>query len=127
MYNISPLTYFLEGIAIAGIAGISVQCSPVELLHIPLPPGNYNCHDYLKAYIRDKGGYVVNSGSTNGPCVFCPVSMADTVLRSLGMNTNKSTAWRNVGILIGYVVFDVFCVFALYYLVRVPRRKIHRT
>ncbi|KAH0592274.1 hypothetical protein MHUMG1_10020 [Metarhizium humberi] len=123
MYRVSPLTYYLEGIAIAGIAGIRVQCSSVEMLHVPLPPGYGSCRTYLEAYMRDTGGYVVNSESADGPCVFCPVSRADTVLRSLGLSTDKSVAWRNVGILTGYIVFDVICVFALYYLLRVPRFK----
>ncbi|KAF5125052.1 ZEB2-regulated ABC transporter 1 [Metarhizium anisopliae] len=123
MYRVSPLTYYLEGIAIAGIAGIRVQCSPVEMLHVPLPPGYGSCQTYLEAYMRDTGGYVVNSESADGPCAFCPVSRADTVLKSLGLSTHKSTAWRNVGILTGYIVFDVICVFALYYLLRVPRFK----
>uniref|UniRef100_A0A1Y1NHX7 ABC transporter domain-containing protein n=1 Tax=Photinus pyralis TaxID=7054 RepID=A0A1Y1NHX7_PHOPY len=123
MYRVSPLTYYLEGIAIAGIAGIRVQCSAVEMLHVPLPPGYASCEKYLEAYMRDTAGYVVNSESADGPCVFCPVSRADIVLKSLGLSTDKSIAWRNVGILAGYIVFDVICVFALYYLLRVPRFK----
>jgi ATP-binding cassette subfamily G (WHITE) protein 2 (PDR) len=120
MYRVSPLTYFLEGLAIAGISGSKVTCSPVEKLHIPLPPGESTCMEYLKPYADVNGGSIL--ASSDGKCTYCPISEANRVLESLGMATDKAIAWRNFGLLAAYVVFNIVAIFALYYVARVPRR-----
>lgn len=123
MYRVSPLTYFLEGMAITGTSGTNITCSKVEMLQIPMQAEAKTCGEYMAAYMREVEGALENSDSTTGPCLYCPISQSDTVLRSLGMSTNKSIAWRNAGILIGYVIFDILLVFVLYYLLRVPKKR----
>lgn len=123
MYRVSPLTYFLEGLAIAGVAGTTIQCSSSEMLQIPLPSGMEDCTTYLAAYLKGAGGYLSDSDPNPNTCSLCPISQVDTVLQMLGIGTSKVTSWRNVGILIGYVVFDVALVFGLYYLLRHPRSR----
>lgn len=123
MYRVSPLTYILEGLAIAGISGTSVACSAVEMLEVILPPNMGTCEEYLLAYIQTAGGYVANSDDSSGLCQYCPVSDANTVLRVLGMGTEKKRAWRNMGFMAAYVVFDILAVFLIYWLARVPRKR----
>lgn len=126
MYRVSPLTYFFEGLAVAGLANTSVTCSPIEMQHIPLPPDAVSsattCLDYLTPFIQSAGGYVANpdDGGAAG-CWYCPVASADAVLMSFGMDARH--AWRDVGIFASYVCFNVLATFGIYWLVRVPRRR----
>lgn len=120
MYHISPLRYFLEGLAIAGISGMKVSCSDIELLEIPLPPGQGTCGEYLAAHLQQTTGMIMNPEATSDHCEYCPVSEANLVLESLGMEPEKARAWRNLGLLAVYVVVDIIALFAIYYLSRVP-------
>ncbi|KAH7323258.1 BcatrD protein [Stachybotrys elegans] len=122
MYRVSPLTYLLEGLAIAGISGASVVCSDIELLQIPLPGDRGTCGEYLAPYANASAGTIINPDISSGHCEYCPVSEADLVLRTLGMSSEKSRAWRNLGLLAAYVVFNIVAVFAVYYLARVPKK-----
>jgi ABC-type multidrug transport system permease subunit len=124
MYRVSPLTYILEGLAIAGISGTTVACSAVEMLEVILPPDMGTCEEYMAAYIQSAGGYIANGSESSGYCLYCPVSDANMVLQSLGMGTEKMRAWRNLGLMAVYVVFDVLAVFLIYWLARVPRKGI---
>ncbi|KEY72791.1 hypothetical protein S7711_09510 [Stachybotrys chartarum IBT 7711] len=123
MYRVSPLTYFLEGLAIAGISGVDVTCSQIERLAIPLPSGRGSCGDYLAAYVQSGGGTILDPNSTIGPCEFCPISNADVVLHTLNMATDKARAWRNVGLMAVYVIINIIAIFGIYFLARVPRKK----
>lgn len=65
MYRVSPLTYFLEGLAIAGISEKSVSCAAIEMLPIELPVDAGSCGEYLEAYMRTAGGHIANTGDTS--------------------------------------------------------------
>ncbi|KAK8136775.1 abc protein [Apiospora sp. TS-2023a] len=119
MYRVSPLTYFVQGIAVAGVAHAGIQCSPVEMSRIPIPGGwpTQVCGDYLAAHIGSSGGYVAD-GEAVGYCDYCPVSDVDTVLAaSLGMDTRYP--WRNAGLMAAYIGFNVAALFGLYRMTRV--------
>lgn len=125
MYYLSPLSYFLEGVAIAGVASAKISCSDVETLHVDIPSefssASRTCGNYLQSYAEASGGYVVNPNATEG-CQFCPVSQANSVLSgSLGMDPQAVIAWRNVGIMAVYVIFNITATFGIYWLVRGPK------
>jgi ABC-type multidrug transport system permease subunit len=122
MHRVSPLTYFLEALAIAGISGVKVDCSNIELLKIPMPSGQSDCGQYLAEYMKTATGTLMNAGSGASDCMYCPVSEADVVLQTLGMGTDKARGWRNLGIMGGFILFDVVAIFGIYYLARVPRK-----
>lgn len=123
MYRVSPLTYFFEGLAIAGVAGVTVECAKKEIIKIPAPSDMKTCGEYLAPFIKRAGGYLSNSDQQGAEeCRYCPVARADVVLDSIGMGMSKNTAWRNVGIAFGYIGFNILLVFALYWICRVPRR-----
>ncbi|RYP91933.1 hypothetical protein DL770_001907 [Monosporascus sp. CRB-9-2] len=84
MYRVSPLTYFAEGLTVAGLANANVTCSAVELLHINVPreSAGQTCGSYLGPYIERAGGYLENPTDTAG-CRYCPVSKANPALASL--------------------------------------------
>ncbi|OTA63684.1 hypothetical protein K449DRAFT_31387 [Hypoxylon sp. EC38] len=123
MYRVSPLTYFIEGLATAGFAGVNVVCSTVELLHIPLSQESEadTCGDYLAPFVASAGGQILNP-QDNAECQYCPLSDADSILASFGMDQRH--AWRNVGLLAAYVVFNIFATVGIYWLARVPKKQI---
>lgn len=126
MYHASPLTYFIDGLAVAGLANTEVTCSDVELLHIDpwSPESNYpvTCEKYLRPYIQTNGGYI-NNPSASADCEYCSFSSTNAFLKALQINTDGN-AWRNAGYFTIYIIFDILALFVLYWLVRVPRKKI---
>ncbi|KAI4597290.1 hypothetical protein KJ359_004395 [Pestalotiopsis sp. 9143b] len=126
MYRVSPLTYLLEGLAVAGLAHTEVTCSVKNSLRIPLPPDSAgaSCGDYLAAFAESAGGVVLNPSSYSD-CRYCTVSSVDMILASFGMSPQHT--WRNVGILAVYVVFNILMTFGIYWLARVPKARSKRS
>lgn len=122
MYRVSPLTYFLEGLAIARISEKSVSCAAIEMLPTELPVDAGSCGEYSEAYMRTACGYIANTGDTSGTCQYRPISDANSVLRSLGMGVDRGRAWRDVGVMAAYILFNTVAIFVIYWLVRVRRR-----
>ncbi|CEL55831.1 hypothetical protein RSOLAG1IB_01843 [Rhizoctonia solani AG-1 IB] len=117
MYRLSPLTYLIEGLLVNGIGNMDLTCSPTEIQTI-VPPSGQTCSSYMSQYISTAGGYLVNPNASSD-CQFCPQSTTDTYLTSLNMS--YSHRWRNVGIMIAFVAFNVFLVYAGTWLFRVRR------
>ncbi|KAI1385114.1 ABC-2 type transporter-domain-containing protein [Hypoxylon trugodes] len=122
MYRISPLTYLMEGLTVAGLAQTHIHCSDIETLHIPFPQsvisssGNATtCDDYLQPYVQTFGGYVTNPLNTT-ECQYCPFLSANTLLESFGMNVGHT--WRNAGLLACYVIFNIFATFGIFWATR---------
>ncbi|KAI4864928.1 hypothetical protein F4820DRAFT_422132 [Hypoxylon rubiginosum] len=117
MYYVSPFTYFLQGLAAAGLAGVDIKCSPIELLELQIPHDSAarTRGDYLERYAIDTGGYVSNPSAITD-CQYCQVFNSDPVLEGLGINPQQY--WRNAGILAVYVVFNVIATFVICWSVR---------
>jgi hypothetical protein len=94
-----------------------------------------SCEAYMTPYIQEFGGYLVDvmnntgedvetqlgSAYKKGKCAFCPVSEANTLLASNGLPTSLAIAWRNLGILWIYNLFNIIMAMLLYRFFRVPR------
>ncbi|KAI0470238.1 ABC-2 type transporter-domain-containing protein [Xylaria cf. heliscus] len=121
MNRVSPLTYLLEGLAVAGVGDAKISCSAIETLNIPIPSGQdgATCGEYLAPFANSTGGYVVNPGATSD-CMYCIYTGVNSILKGFGMDTRH--AWRNVGIMASYVVFNIGLIFAGFWLLRVPKR-----
>ncbi|GKZ32454.1 hypothetical protein AbraIFM66950_001842 [Aspergillus brasiliensis] len=119
MYRVSPFTYLVSSVLSVGIAGNTVECSDIELLHIP-PPTGQNCSSYLDEYVRNYQATLLNPDDRT-ECLVCSISNTDQYLSALSMS--YSDRWRNVGILIAYIVFNGIAAVFLYWLVRVPKKK----
>jgi ATP-binding cassette subfamily G (WHITE) protein 2 (PDR) len=120
MYRVSPLTYFLEGLATANFANAKISCAPSEVLILPLPLelGIPNCGAYLESFAKHADGQILNP-EDNSNCTYCPYSEVNLILENFGMSINP---WRDVGIFSVYVFFNLLAIFAVYWLVRVPKR-----
>jgi ABC-type multidrug transport system ATPase subunit len=123
MYRVSPLTYLTRSIFAVGVSGKPIECSYVELSQLPLPAGNGTCAQYLTNFLEysQSGGMIQNPDDTSGPCLYCPMKDTDQFLAFFSMN--YSERWRDLVIILFYVVFNWAATFALYWLARVPRKQ----
>lgn len=115
MYRVSPLTYWVAGIAAAMLHGRQVSCAEAET-SIFNPPAGQTCQDYMAAYLTQAPGTLQNPGATSG-CRYCALSVADQYLGS--SNIFWSERWRNFGLIWAYVVFNIAVATFLYYFFRV--------
>ncbi|KAL3962911.1 hypothetical protein ACCO45_004434 [Purpureocillium lilacinum] len=97
MYRVSPFTYWIGGIVATELHGRQINCSETELSifnplrDIPAPE----------------------------QCMYCPVTNADQLLAA--SRIYWSDRWRNWGIFMAYIVFDIFVAVLLYYLFRIKK------
>ncbi|KAI8954545.1 ABC-2 type transporter-domain-containing protein [Xylaria longipes] len=105
LYRVSPITYLLEGLAVAGVSGTQITCSSVETVHIPFPreSSSHTCGEYLAPYASASGGQVMNP-LEDLDCQYCPYSDVNSILAVFGMDPKN--AWRDVGLMAAYVVFN---------------------
>lgn len=111
----------LEGLAVAGLANAKISCSSIETLQIPLPSesGAQTCGEYLASYVNDAGGQVLNP-LDNVDCQYCPYHEGNSILVSFGMDL--AHAWRNAGLMVVYVCFNILAIFGIYWAARVPKK-----
>lgn len=116
MYRVSPFTYLVEGILTGSIAHTPVQCADNEFLHFTSPDG-MTCGQYLGELLQATGGYLVDNNATN--CQLCTTSNSDSFLAAVALHFEN--AWRDFGILMVYVIFNIFAALGIYWLARVPK------
>ena len=63
------------------------------------------CSQYMSPYISRAGGYLSNPDSTSA-CQFCPFRNTDQFLK-ISYNIDSSNKWRDVGIFIAFIGFNV--------------------
>jgi ATP-binding cassette subfamily G (WHITE) protein 2 (PDR) len=119
LYRASPFTYLVSAMLSVGVAGSDVVCSSIEVLHMQ-PPSGKTCLDFLQKYVDAKGGTIINPNATEN-CSFCTTATTDAYLEPLG--ADYGDRWRNFGLLIVYIIFNVAGALGLYWLARVPKGK----
>jgi ATP-binding cassette, subfamily G (WHITE), member 2, PDR len=120
MYRVSPMTYLVGGLAAVGLAGNPIACAEAELA-VFQPPDGRTCGEYMaRAFEMGVGGALLNPEAMRG-CRYCPLREANQALGGLGIE--YSDRWRNWGLGLVYVVFNIACVFGFYYLLRLGRLK----
>lgn len=118
MYRISPATYLIGGMLGSAMHGSNVTCSPMEILHLPVPQ-NVTCEDFLSPFATATGGTILNPSAMSGMCKYCFISKSDQILERF--NIYYDERWRNYGLLWTFVVANVLGALGLYWLVRVPK------
>ncbi|KAK8129017.1 ABC transporter CDR4 [Apiospora sp. TS-2023a] len=119
MYRVSPFTYFASAMLSTGLANTAVTCSAAELVKFN-PPAGSTCGTYLDKYVSTVGGYIVDKGATTA-CQYCPMATTNAFLAQL--NSSYDTRWRDFGIGMVYIVFNIAASLFLYWLVRMPKGK----
>jgi ABC-type multidrug transport system permease subunit len=118
MYRVSPFTYLVSGMLSVGLANTFVTCADNEYLHFD--PVNGTCGEYMEPYRAARGGYVLNEAATSD-CSFCPIRDSNTYLATV--SADYSDVWRNWGLMWVYIVFNIVAACALYWYVRVPKKR----
>ncbi|KAF5025555.1 hypothetical protein F66182_2363 [Fusarium sp. NRRL 66182] len=119
MYRVSPFTYLISALMSTGLANTDVTCAANEYVSFA-PPNGSTCGEYLAAYVDDAGGYVLDNSSTT-ECLFCPI--ADTNVYLASLSSDYSNRWRDFGIGMVFIIVNIFSALALYWLVRMPKKK----
>lgn len=120
MYRLSPFTYLVSAMLSTAVANTNIECAANELLKFQ-PVGNDTCYQYMEPYMTAVGGYLTNPNSTTD-CSFCTIGDTNTFLA--GARAYYSDRWRNYGIIWAYIFFNIGAALFVYWLVRVPKKKL---
>lgn len=119
MYRVSPFTYVVSGMLSVGLGNAHISCAPEEFLRFG-PSKNMTCSNYLAPYVKSNGGYLrPDTIDSITECVFCTGSDTNTFLKAV--SSEYADRWRNFGIFLVYILFNVFAAIGLYWLARVPK------
>lgn len=119
MYRVSPFTYLVSTMLSTGIANTEVVCAANEYISLQ-PPSGSTCGEYMQSYMDVVGGYLTEPNAT-ADCQFC--AMGDTNVFLSSVQSNYADRWRNFGLMWVYIIFNIFGALAVYWLVRVPKKK----
>lgn len=121
VYRVSPLTYLVDGMLSAGLAGTRVICKQREYLRF-YPPSGQTCDEYMSPFISMAGGYL-QSPNTTQECHYCQIASTDAFLASSASHPDKK--WRTIGLVWVYIGFNIVGAMFAYWLVRVPKNRNH--
>ncbi|XDG05995.1 hypothetical protein ABKA04_005610 [Annulohypoxylon sp. FPYF3050] len=121
-YNVSPTFYFVEGIATNAMHGLDIRCSESEISKFRVP-GNQTCGEYTAAFFdsSDAQGYLLNATATSD-CAYCPYANGDEYLKQYDFN--YSNRGRNIGIFIGFIMFNYTMAALATYLIFIFKCKL---
>ena len=129
MYLVSPFFWIMEGMLGNAVGGVDVHCLPEEMNTIN-PPAGQTCDQYLNGFTSPQGDPRGGNGyfeqQSDGSCLFCQYRMGDQYLSTVRMDA--AGRYRDLGIIVAYIVFNVALLFGLFYLFRIrkwssPSRK----
>ncbi|OBT88242.1 hypothetical protein VE02_02778 [Pseudogymnoascus sp. 03VT05] len=120
MYRVSPFTYLTSAMISVAVANTKVVCATNEFLHF-VPVAGATCGEYMKGYIKEMGGYLTDPSATD-TCSFCAIEETNTYLAA--SHVYYSQRWRNFGIFLSYIVFNIAGALFIYWLARVPKTKL---
>ena len=119
MYRVNPFQYVTKGLLATTLAGAPVHCADNEFLRFDSPP-NVSCNEYMVPYLAGHHGYLSET-RLGEQCLYCPSDTADDFLTKI--DASYEERWRNFGLIWVFIAFNVGAAFALYYFVRVPKKK----
>jgi len=120
MYRVSPMTYVIGGLLGAAISDAEVTCAAIELVKFSALAGE-TCGNYAAPMLQQRGGYVVNPEASTD-CQYCPISSSNQFL--MRFSVNPAHAWRNLGIVCVFIVFNSVMAVILYWMFRVRKHKL---
>ncbi|RYP91869.1 hypothetical protein DL770_002046 [Monosporascus sp. CRB-9-2] len=122
MYRVNPFKYVIEGLMGTALSNTNVTCASNEYLAFRAPSDG-SCSSYLSAYIDSAGGYLLNPDAGSGTdCEYCSLSTTNAFLE--GIDVYYENRWRNFGFMWVFIVVNIVGTFAVYWLVRVPKKDV---
>jgi len=119
LYRASPITYFIHGSVVTGLANVPIHCAESKLLRIS-PPTDVTCGRYLDSFISQSGGWLKNPNATS-TCFYCPIGNSNPALEMYGIQFQER--WHNFGYLTAYVIFNIVVTFGIYWVFREMKTK----
>ncbi len=120
MYRLSPFTYLISALLTTGVGKAPVVCSKKEYITVQPATSGQTCGEYFSPYMSVAGGYLIDKNATSD-CKYCTMTNTDQFLSTLELNYDDR--WRNFGLMLVYIVFNIFGAAFLYWLTRVPKNK----
>ncbi|CAO3636970.1 unnamed protein product [Cunninghamella blakesleeana] len=123
MYWIDPFHYFIEGLTVNEMENVAIRCTDEDLIRFSPPPGQ-TCFDYTKTFFEkyNATGYISNPDATQPEqCGYCLYATGEEFFET-NYQWTRDAKWRNFGILIAFLLFNIFLTIFLVYLRRKPRR-----
>ncbi|KAI1406215.1 ATP-binding cassette transporter [Hypoxylon fuscum] len=120
-YNVSPLYYFVESLATNAMHGLRISCSESEI-SVFHAPNNQTCGEYAASFFGSLSsqGYLVDEHA-KGNCAYCPYANGDEYVKQYGFDySNRS---RNVGVFIGFIMFNYTLASAATFLIFIYKWK----
>lgn len=106
MYHLDPFRYFMEGVITTALDPVTISCRSDDFLRFYAPPGQ-TCEQYGQGFLNLAGvGYINNGNATgNTLCEYCSFATGKQFLETLEWSIDYR--WRDFGILLGYLGFNV--------------------
>lgn len=105
MYELDPFTRMISGLTSNELHNLPVVCTASEFITFN-PPVGQTCATWMKEFIQLAGGYLEESTSNaTSACKYCTYSVGDEFYNQL--NISFDTRWRDLGILIGFIFFNM--------------------
>ncbi|EJD01720.1 uncharacterized protein FOMMEDRAFT_111764 [Fomitiporia mediterranea MF3/22] len=120
MYRVSPFTYLIEGTLGQAVGKLEINCSAPEFNTIT-PPSGQTCSQYMNPYISRAGGYLLNPDASTD-CQFCAYRTTDEFLET-SFNIFYSNHWRDFGLMMVYIGFNIAMIYVLTYIFRIRSRR----
>ncbi|PYI08307.1 hypothetical protein BO78DRAFT_405795 [Aspergillus sclerotiicarbonarius CBS 121057] len=124
-YNVSPLFYLIEGIGTNAMHSLQIACRPSELTTFHAPAGE-TCASYTAAFfgLANSTGYLVDPDAT-GQCEYCTYANGDQYVKQYAMS--HSQRGKNVGIFIGFILFNYTMAVLATYLIFIFKWRKNRS
>ncbi|KAJ4303905.1 Multidrug resistance protein [Collariella sp. IMI 366227] len=120
MYRVSPFTYIVSAMLSTAVANTEVVCAANEFIEFK-PTEGKSCGEYMQPWIKEFGGYLQDPSAMDN-CSFCKIKETNAFLAGVG--SDYADRWRNFGIIFAFIIFNIFGALFIYWLVRVPKKKL---
>ncbi|KAI8889012.1 hypothetical protein K501DRAFT_300849 [Backusella circina FSU 941] len=120
-YWLNPIHYFVEGLSVNELQHIIITCSESDLVRFSPPPGR-SCGEYTRSFFTSgASGYIDNPDSVQPEtCAYCEFSTGEELYSTF--DWSESNRWRNLGVIVAFFIFNMFCLAGTVYWKRKAKR-----
>ncbi|KAI9275480.1 ABC-2 type transporter-domain-containing protein [Phascolomyces articulosus] len=121
MYWLDPFHYCIEALTVNEMRDLSIRCNQDDFIKFD-PPLGRTCGSYMEQFFSSPGstGYIDNPNATV-ECNYCQYSTGKEYYTTIYQWSEKNR-YRNLGIIIGFFIFNTLLLQLLIYLTRKPKR-----
>ncbi|KAJ3331548.1 hypothetical protein HDU76_002864 [Blyttiomyces sp. JEL0837] len=76
LYWIDPYHYFIEGLIVNELGGLTLTCDSASIVTVKAPPGK-TCYQYFAPYLTKAPGQLLTPNATES-CQYCPMVVGNT-------------------------------------------------